>query len=418
MKKPIWKLEKRRLEELIPYEFNPRNITKKGKVELKKSIDKFGLAEPIVINLDNVIIGGHARYFVLLEKAEVFCDCYVPSFLLTPKEMKELNIRLNKNIAGEWNFDILANSFELPDLLDWGFEEKELDLAMWNDKTEEQLDDAPEPHKEAISQLGDLFLLNNRHRVLCGDSTNKEDVEKLMDRKKADMVFTDPPYGVSYADKNKYLNSISFGNRIQIPIQNDHLSIDDIADNVIYPAFCQIKNLLNDYSSYYITAPQGGELLMMMMMMMMKAEIPLRHMIIWVKNNHVLGRTDYNYKHEPILYGWINHHKHYGNGEQNFSVWNYDKPLKNDLHPTMKPIKLIQNAVLNSTQGSNNIVADLFLGSGSTLIACEQTNRICYGMEIDCLYVDIIIRRYIKLYPDCIVKHLNGKLKKEDFIIA
>jgi DNA modification methylase len=212
---------------------------------------------------------------------------------------------------------------------------------------------------------------------------------------KADMVFTDPPYGVSYGDKNKFLNSIASGNRIQTPIEGDHKTVNDLADSIIFPAFCCIKESLADKASYYITAPQGGELLMMMMMMMIKAGLPLRHMIIWVKNNHVLGRTDYNYKHEPILFGWVNAHNFYGNGEFKFSTWEIDKPHKSDLHPTMKPIALMENALLNSSQ-RNEIIIDTFGGSGSTLIACEKTNRKCRMVEIDPLYCQVIIDRWEK----------------------
>ncbi|MDY6896179.1 MAG: DNA modification methylase, partial [Thermotogota bacterium] len=243
-------------------------------------------------------------------------------------------------------------------------------------------------------KLGDMFQLGE-HRVLCGDSTKVKDVEKLMNGVKADMVFTDPPYGVSYADKNKFLNSIDKGNCIQTEITSDHGNAKDMAK--LWGAVFQniSKIILKDCSSYYICSPQGGDLYLMMMMMMIENGLPLRHNIIWAKNNHVFGRCDYNYKHESILYGWNIKHKFFGYGDQKFSVWNYNKPLKNDLHPTMKPVELIVNAILNSSQ-RNMIVCDPFLGSGSTLIACEKTNRKCYGMEIDSIYVQVIIDRWEK----------------------
>jgi len=254
-----------------------------------------------------------------------------------------------------------------------------------------EADDIPEVKKTDI-KLGDMFQLGN-HRLLCGDATKKEDVEKLMNGQKADMIFTDPPYGVSYADKNKYLNSISRGNKIQTEIVNDHKTINDLYENIIFPSLYNIKEILKDKSSYYITAPQGGELLMMMMMMMMKSGLTLRYMLIWVKNNHVLGRTDYKAKHEPILFGWIERHNFYGLGEHKYSTWEINKPHKSDLHPTMKPIELIVNAIMNSSL-RENIVVDTFLGSGSTLIACEQTGRVCYGMEIEPLYCEVICKRW------------------------
>ena len=160
MGKIEWKLERRKLTELKLAEWNPRVITEKGKADLQKSINKFGLAEPIIINTDGQIIGGHARFYVLREMKETTCQCYAPSRKLTLKEIKELNVRLNKNVAGEWDFDILANEFELEDLKEWGFEEKELDLSLWNDIPEEKLDEVPEPPKVAVSKLGDLFLLD------------------------------------------------------------------------------------------------------------------------------------------------------------------------------------------------------------------------------------------------------------------
>ena len=228
--------------------------------------------------------------------------------------------------------------------------------------------------------------------IMCGDSTRIEDVNMLMDGEKADLVFTDPPYGVSYADKNKFLNSIDKGNRIQTEITADHGNAKDMAQ--LWGAVFQniSKIILKDCSSYYICSPQGGDLYLMMMMMIENG-LPLRHNIIWAKNNHVFGRCDYNYKHEAILYGWNIKHKFFGYGDQKFSVWNYNKPLKNDLHPTMKPVELIVNAILNSSQ-RNMIVCDPFLGSGSTLIACEKTNRKCYGLEIEPSYVQVIIDRW------------------------
>lgn len=407
MTKISWHIEQRQVNELVPYHKNPRDITEQGLKDLNKSIDKFGLAEPIVINKEtNIIIGGHARWLTLKEQNIKECDCYVPNRKLSDKEVEELNIRLNKNIAGVFDFDILANEFELPDLLEWGFEEKELDINLWNDKTDEELDDAPEPQKEAISKLGDIFVIDGKHRVMCGDSTNSGHVSDLCAKNKANLYFTDPPYGVDYASKNQFLNNYDKGNRIQKDISGDK------EIGFIESVFKNAKENLENGAVYYIFSGAGGELMRMMMMMMMNAGLEPKHMIVWVKNNHVLGRTDYNYKHEPIHYGWLGSHKFYGNGEQRFSVWNYNKPLKNDLHPTMKPIALIINAILNSTL-SNCIVLDTFLGSGSTLIACEQTNRICYGMEIDPIYIDVILRRYHKLYPDKKIECTNRKFDFE-----
>jgi DNA modification methylase len=224
---------------------------------------------------------------------------------------------------------------------------------------------------------------------MCGDSTKKEDVELLMDGNKADMVFTDPPYSVNYEKKVKEI----FGNNDYNKISNDELSVDEISESVWKPSFRNMHQAASDHCSFYMTAPQGGD--QMMMMMMMKENWQMKHELIWIKNNPVfsMGRLDYDYQHEPILYGWNKTHKFYGNGEFTKSIWHIDRTKKNKLHPTMKPIELISNAILNSSL-NNDVVLDLFGGSGSTLIACEQLQRQCYMMELDPHYCDVIIQRW------------------------
>ncbi|HEY9705863.1 MAG TPA: site-specific DNA-methyltransferase, partial [Allocoleopsis sp.] len=260
---------------------------------------------------------------------------------------------------------------------------------------EDKLDEVPEIESiETRVKSGDIWQLG-KHYLLCGDCTIERNIRELVGGNKIDMVFTDPPYGVSYADKNRYLNTIAPGNRIQVPIENDHLDIDGCKELWIN-AFKTIGEYFNEYSSYYVTSPQGGDLYLMMMMMIKEAGWQLKHNIIWNKNNHVLGRCDYNYKHEPIIYGWKNKHKFYGNGHFKTSVWDIPKPQKSELHPTMKPIELVENCILNSTE-EKMIVADPFLGSGTTLIACEKTNRICYGTELSPKYCDVILTRWEKL---------------------
>jgi site-specific DNA-methyltransferase (adenine-specific) len=198
---------------------------------------------------------------------------------------------------------------------------------------------------------------------------------------------------VNYADKNIFLNNADKGNHIQDDIENDHAGSDETAKNDLWlPAFKNMADNSADDCSIYVTMPQGGAH-MMMMMSAQEAGWQVKHELIWVKNNHVLGRVDYLYKHEPILFGWKDKHKFYGNGEHTKSVWEIPKPQKSDLHPTMKPIALIANALLNSSQEGDNIL-DVFGGSGSTLIACEQLNRKCYMMEMSPKYVDVIIKRW------------------------
>lgn len=231
------------------------------------------------------------------------------------------------------------------------------------------------------------------HRVMCGDATSIEAVNKLMAGKKADMVFTDPPYGVNYADKNSFLNSIDYGNRNQEKIENDDKSSTEIK-KLWTSAFNNMAFNCTNKASYYITSANFNDLMMIMMMSLIDAGWQLKHMLIWVKNNHVFGRCDYHYKHEPILFGWKQNgtHDFYGTSS-NFSVWQIDKPQKSDLHPTMKPVELVERAILNSSK-KKNLIIDLFLGSGTTLIAAEKNNRICYGMEISESYCDVICQRW------------------------
>ena len=226
---------------------------------------------------------------------------------------------------------------------------------------------------------------------MCGDSTCITDVEKLMDGQKADLLFTDPPYGVSYEKKTKeVLKSKSY-----TKIQNDDLTLDQFKD-FLYDIFTNAKTQLKESASYYVFSCQGGDQ-EMMMMMMREAGLPCRHQIIWVKDAPVfsMGRLDYDYKHEPILYGWVKKHDFQRKGSQDKSVWEF-KRTENKLHPTMKPVELIVNAILNSTK-EKEIVLDLFGGSGSTLIAYEQTGRSARIMELDEHYCDVIIKRWENL---------------------
>jgi DNA modification methylase len=367
---------------------NPRFIKDDKYKSLVKSLQEFpemADVREVVVNSDYMILGGNMRYRAMKEAGWKEIPVRVVDW--SEEKQREFIIKDNSNF-GEWDWDILANEWSEEDLENWG-----VDLPTnWN--TGEVVEDEPPELSDepAVSKLGEVYQLG-RHRLMCGDSTKIEDVEKLMDGKKADMVFTDPPYGVSYASKNEFLNNQDKGNCIQTHIENDHMSLQD-TENFIYECFVNLRLMLADKSSYYITAPQGCDLLMMMMMMQ-KAGLTLRHMLIWVKNNHVLGRTDYNYKHEPILFGWVDTHNFYGNGKYKFSTWEIDKPHKSDLHPTMKPIELVANAIRNSSK-DDDIVLDLFGGSGSTLIACEQTNRTCYMMELDEKYCDVMRKRYHK----------------------
>lgn len=380
------------ITELKPYPNNPRK-NDHAVDAVAASIREFGFKVPLVIDKDGVIVAGHTRYKAAQKLGLKELPCIVADDL-TDDQIKAFRLADNKTAElAEWDFELLdleLDDIEL-DMGEFGFEE------IMEEPAEVKEDDyEPELSEEPKSKLGDIYQLG-RHRLMCGDSTDAETVAKLMDGVKADMVFTDPPYNVDYSDKNKFLNNADKGNCIQEDIENDSFADDEQAKNNLWtPAFSNMLLYSKDECSIYVTMPQGGTHMMMMMMSIHEAGWKVKHELIWVKNNHVLGRTDYFYKHEPILYGWNKKHKFYGNGEFDKSVWEIPKPQKSDLHPTMKPIELIANAILNSSK-SDDVIVDVFGGSGSTLIACEQTNRTCYMMELDPHYCDVIIDRWEKL---------------------
>jgi site-specific DNA-methyltransferase (adenine-specific) len=258
---------------------------------------------------------------------------------------------------------------------------------------EPQLDRAAELCEQWGTAVGQVWQCGV-HRVLCGDCTDTAAVASLMGDTQVALVVTDPPYGVSYADKNAFLNTIGRANRIETPIVNDHLSKVQM-QAVWKQAFSVMVEMMAPGAVVYCFMPQGGDQMMMMMMMMEGAGIEPRHELIWVKNNHVLGRVDYAYKHEPILYAWKDGgHKFYGDFQT--SLLEYPKPQKSDLHPTMKPVLLIERLVRNSSL-RGDAVLDPFLGSGTTLIACENLGRVCYGCELDPGYTAVTLQRWADL---------------------
>jgi DNA modification methylase len=212
-----------------------------------------------------------------------------------------------------------------------------------------------------------------------------------MGGEKAGLMVTDPPYGVSYADKNAFLNAADKGNRIQTQIEGDHQTPAEV-DALWRAAFRVWRGFVGKGACYYVTGPQGGDLLLLLLLALRDTGWPLRHMLIWAKNNHVLGRCDYNYKHEPIIYGWVDGgHKWYG--DHDVSLWEVDKPTKSEFHPTTKPVELFARAVGNSS-ADGGLVVDPFLGSGTTLIACEQLHRKCRAVEISPGYVAVTLERW------------------------
>lgn len=387
------------VDDLIPYVNNARTHSDEQVMQIASSIKEFGFINPIITDGKNSIIAGHGR-LMAARKLRMKTVPVITVDHLTDAQRRAYIIIDNKlALNSGWDDELLKIEIEVLSDLDFnidllGFSDDELDLILFDNDAQDGLtedDDAPPIPDESITRRGDIWLCGD-HRVMCGDSTCATDVEKLLNDRKIDLIFSDPPYGVSYADKNAMLNAFDKGNRIQTEIKNDHMTLEETG-RLWADVFSLWSSYLANYSSYYIASPQGGDLYLMMMMMMNENGMPLKHTIIWNKNNHVLGRCDYNYKHEPIIYGWSKKHKFYGRGTLKNSVWDIPKPQKNDLHPTMKPVALVENCILNSSE-SNQIVADMFLGSGTTLIAAQKTGRICYGMELDEKYCDVIVKRW------------------------
>lgn len=388
-------------DSLIPYVNNARKHSDDQVSEIAASIKEFGFNNPVLIDKKKGIIAGHGRVMAAkklgLDKVPTIelshlSDAQRRAYILADNRLAE---------KAEWDFELVQVELEALKDEDLNIELTGFDLDdvlsnVDTESNEAEEDEIPEPQPEALTKKGDVWTLGD-HRLMCGDSTSITDVEKLMDGEKADMVFTDPPYNVNYSEKNRFLNAMDKGNRVQTDIENDNKLSDEIAkEELWYPAFSNMFLNADEYCSIYVTMPQGGAHMMMMMMSISDAGWQVKHELIWVKNNHVLGRTDYFYKHEPILFGWKEKHKFYGKGEFDKSVWEIDKPSKSDLHPTMKPIRLITNALLNSSK-SGDVVMDVFGGSGSTLIACEESKRKCRMIELDPHYCDVIIKRWQNL---------------------
>jgi DNA modification methylase len=395
---------------LKPAEYNPRKKLKPGDKEYKKikdSIEEFGFADPLVVNSDMTIIGGHQRLNVAIDLGYTEVPCAVVDIDKTRE--KALNIALNK-ITGEWDEQMLADL--LTDLkeadydLDYtGFEAPEVEQLFSNiyDKKvkEDEFDVDKELQQPCFSQLGDLWCLG-KHRVICGDSTGEEIYTRLMDGQLANLVLTDPPYNVDVEETAG-------------KIMNDNMGDQEFYNFLLSAYRCMHANLADDGSIYIWHADTEG---INFRTAFRDAGFYLSGCCIWVKNALVLGRSPYQWRHEPCLFGWKLKGKHqwYGDRKQT-TVWEYDKPRSSKDHPTMKPVQLMSYPIKNSTM-TNGIVLDPFLGSGSTLIACCETDRVCRGIELDPKFVDCIVKRYIEWaggrYDDVCVIRDGQKLRFDE----
>lgn len=369
----------KRLSEITPYEKNAKKHDKTQIDNVAESIRQYGFVQPIVIDHDGVIVIGHCRALAAkkLGMETVPCVCVDD---LTPEQVKALRLVDNKSNESDWDFDLLAD--ELPELdlsafdFDWGLPE---------DQTEEVVEDeAPEVDEDAepITKLGDIWQLG-RHRLMCGDSTDKATVELLMDGKKADMVFTDPPYGVSYTGGLQFKDGYVEKNNREM-IKNDDIDIYEDVFKILSQfsnGACYIWFAGTKAASLYSAAEKYGE---------------IHALVIWVKNGgYGALNANYKQKHEPCLYWKPKNAKlNFCGGTTQTTVWEINKDGVNEFHPTQKPIALPAKAIKNHKAET---VLDLFGGSGSTLVACEQLGRTCYMMELDPKYCDVIIKRWENL---------------------
>lgn len=403
-----WRTEIRRVTDLIPYDFNPRRLSESEKERLTKSLQKFNLVEIPVVDLDNVVIAGHQRLAILFElgRGDELIDVRVPNRKLTEDEFKEYNLRSNI-LNGEWDFEEIKDHFSGIDLAEIGFDLggfEEFMSEFTAQQLEEEGDFDESLPEEPISAIGDVFEFISKqkgltHRVVCGDSTEPATYQSLFDEERIDLLVTDPPYNVNYEG----------GTSAKMKLKNDNMGSREFYQ-FLFSFFKHTFNRMRPGAPAYVFYSDVEAI--NFRRAMLDAGFKISSVLIWVKNQFVLGRLDYHMQHEPILYsgnsteesvkthepimyGWNSEGKHpwYSDRKQS-SILEFDRPKRNAEHPTMKPIELIGYLIKNSSK-SRDVVADLFLGSGTTLIASEKNWRHCRGVEFDPRFMDVIIRRYV-----------------------
>ena len=372
------------INEIIPYEHNPRKNDDAVEA-VANSIKNFGFKSPIVVDKNMVIVNGHTRH----KASQLLGLTMVPVIIasdLTEEQCRALRLADNKTAEiAKWDKKLLQQELESIDweglqmeMTDFGFDN------IFDSQPQEVIHDDFEEGQyisaTPYSMQGDIYVLG-RHRLMCGDSTNEEMVNKLLDGNKADMIFTDPPYNVNYEGSDGQ------------SIQNDNMGNEEFY-NFLLSVYKNMFNSIKDGGSIYVCHADSEGL--NFRKAFIDAGFKLAQCLIWVKNSFTMGRQDYQWQHEPILYGWKPGAGHYFVDDRSLStVWFYDKPKHNDLHPTMKPLELVGQGINNGSL-VGQLVLDLFGGSGSTLIASEQANRTNYSMELDEKYADVIVKRYIR----------------------
>jgi site-specific DNA-methyltransferase (adenine-specific) len=361
------------------YENNPRSNDEAVKY-VANSIKKFGFKVPVIIDKNHTIIAGHTRFKAAKKLNIENLPCLIADDL-DEKQIKAFRLADNKvSEFSDWNFELLNQELsKLVDfpMSDFGFESLE-NIDFVEDVIEDEVPEIPEEPK---AKYGDIYKLGN-HRLMCGDSTIFNDIEKLMNGNLANLLLTDPPYNVNYKSKSTNMK-----------IKNDNQNEDSFYQ-FLYDSFSNVYNFLKDNASFYVW--YASKEVVNFSNSLKNAGFDVKQELIWNKNSLVMSRCDYHYKHEPCLYGWKTSKKHnwYGDRKRT-TVMDFDKPLKNDLHPTMKPVGLFNYQIQNSSK-PKDIILDIFAGSGTTLMACEQNNRKAFLMELDPKYIDVIINRWEK----------------------
>ena len=377
------------LGKLVPYINNARTHSPEQLTKLRSSLREFGFINPVIIDRDYNIIAGHGRVLAAKEEGIMEVPCVFVDYLTEAQKKAYILADNRMALDAGWDEELLRIEIESLQGEDFdvsltGFEEQELaDLfAIEGDKAakDDDFDLSAALEKASFVERGDLWIVG-RHRLVCGDATQAEDVERLMDGKKANLIVTDPPYGVSFKSSDG------------LTIQNDSMKDEEFYTFLLTAFQCMAEHLENGGSAYVFHADTEG---LNFRKAFIDAGFHLAGVCIWVKNSLVLGRSDYQWQHEPVLFGWKKGGKHswYSDRRQT-TIWNYDKPKRNKNHPTSKPLDLLGYPICNSSQ-ENAIILDTFGGSGSTLMACEQLNRICHMMELDEKYASVILRRYVE----------------------
>ena len=376
------------IDKLVPYVNNARTHSAEQILKLRSSLREFGFVNPIIIDREFNVIAGHGRLMAAKEEGIEEVPCVFVDYLTDAQKKAYILADNRMAMDAGWDDELLKIEMEELQNLGYdleftGFDEKELaDLFGVDDKEvkEDEFDLTAALEKASFVERGDVWFVG-KHKLMCGDATSSEDVAKLMEDKKANLILTDPPYNVAFKSSDG------------LTIQNDSMDNNDFYE-FLYLSFKNMADHLEKGGAAYVFHADTEGL--NFRKAFIDAGFHLAGCCIWVKDSLVLGRSDYQWQHEPVLYGFMQNGKHpwYSDRKQT-TIWNFDKPKKNSNHPTSKPLDLLAYPINNSTQ-ANAIVIDTFGGSGSTLMACEQMNRICYTMELDEKYASVILRRYVE----------------------